>query len=309
MARLLPLTILVLLVACQAEGSAPSGAPSSSGSDLAPTPSASMPASPPATSSPTAESCAGDALVVDCFARLTVDSVRLRTAPSLDAPQVQEGVADGPPIEVVVGQASGRELVYVADGPVQADGIAWYQVGVLNTESEQSAGPLYIGWVASGDGTTTWLVPEDLCPPAAAAVELADLTIARWETPWAIHLGCFRDQVITLQGWFPVLPPEFETPYDTDGTCFAEPGFLQCGSFNKDIRTAEMTFYDPRNRERLNFTVDPATDLELPERGQWIEIIGAFDHPAAQECGPDAASNLSCRAVFVATEIRSLIVQ
>jgi hypothetical protein len=70
-----------------------------------------------------------------------------------------------------------------------------------------------------------------------------------------------------------------------------------------------MTFSDPRNRERLNFTVDPASDLELPERGQWIEIIGSFDHLAAQECGPDAASNLSCRAVFVATEIRSLIIQ
>jgi hypothetical protein len=241
---------------------------------------------------------------VDCFARVTVASLKLRTEPGLDAPQVLEHVADGSPIPVDVGQTRGREEVYVVDGPRQADGLAWYQVGVMNTENEQSVGPLFVGWVASGDGTDPWLVPEDPCP-AAGPVELADLTYAQLDSPWAIHIGCYRDKVLSLRGWFPILPPGsgFEIPYDVDGSCFAEPAFLQCGPYNKDIRISEMGFFDEGNTERLNFTVDPATGVELPERGQWIEITGSFDHPAAQQCGPDAGSILVCRAVFVATDV------
>ncbi len=243
-------------------------------------------------------------LVVDCFGRVTADAVKLRTGPGLDAPQVLEHVADGSPVPVFVGRTNGREQVYVIDGPRQADGLDWYQVGVMNTGQERSVGPLYVGWAASGDGTDPWLVPEDLCPPAGP-VELADMTYARWDSTWAIHLGCFRDQVLTLRGWFPILPPGsgFEIPYDVDGSCFAEPAFLQCGPYNKDIRTSEMGFFDERNTDRLNFTVDPATGLELPERGQWIEITGSFDHPASQQCGPEAGGILHCRAVFVATAV------
>jgi hypothetical protein len=246
-------------------------------------------------------SCAEVALAVDCFARVTVDALKLRTGPGLDAPQVLEGVTDGPPNEVVIGRANGRDQVYIADGPVQADSLAWYQVGVMNNENEQATDPLYVGWVASGDLTDPWLIPEDPCPPAGP-VELADVIFARFETAWAIHLGCFRDQVLTLRGWFPILPSDFEIPYDTDGSCFAEPAFLMCGSWNKDIRPGARDFFD-RSTERLNFTIDPAAGAELPERGQWIEITGAFDHPAAHECGPDAGSILPCRAVFVVTDI------
>ena len=64
-----------------------------------------------------------------------------------------------------------------------------------------------------------------------------------------------------------------------------------------------MTFFDPRQGERLSFTVDPVAGVGLPARGQWIEITGAFDHPASRQCGPDAGSILICRAVFVATDI------
>jgi hypothetical protein len=242
-------------------------------------------------------------LLVDCFARVTVDVLNVRTGPGLDAPQlVLPPLGDGLPGVALVGLTSGREHVFLVEGPLQADGLAWYQVGTMNTENMHDSGPLFVGWVASGDGTDPWLVPEDLCPPAGP-VELADLTYAQLDTPWAIYLGCFRDQVLTLRGWFPVLPPEFEIPYDTDGSCFAEPAFLVCGPYNKDIRTIEMSFFDPRNTQRLDFTVDPAAGLGLPPRGQWIEITGAFDHPASQECGPDAGGILVCRAVFVATEV------
>jgi len=295
---------LLLVVAALVGACATPEADADSGSPVAvPSPSASanVPESPSATAA--AGRCTGNMLLVDCFARVTVDALKLRTGPGLDAPQVLEHLADNPePIEVVVGRTSGREQVYIADGPVPADGLAWYQVGVMNTENEQSTGPLYVGWVASGDGTDPWLIPEDPCSPAGP-VELADLTYAQIDSAWAIHLGCFGDQVLTLRGWFPLLPPEFEIPYDTDGSCFAEPAFLLCSPYNKDIRTAEMSFFDPRNRERLNFTVDPAAGVGLPARGQWIEITGAFDHPASQQCSPDAGGILVCRAVFVATDV------
>jgi hypothetical protein len=150
-----------------------------------------------------------------------------------------------------------------------------------------------------------WLVPEDLCPDGS--VELADLTYAALDSAWAIHLGCHGDEVLTLSGWFPTLPPELKTQYDQNGSCeIGEPGFLLCGAFNKDIRTAEMDFYDPRNRERLAFTFDPASGATLPDRGQWIEITGAFDHPAAEQCGPDVGRIVECRATFVASEMRPL---
>jgi hypothetical protein len=90
-------------------------------------------------------------------------------------------------------------------------------------------------------------------------------------------------------------------PYDTDGSCYAEPAFLVCGPFNKFIRTAETGWYD--GNDHLNFTVDPATGVEPPERGEWIAITGAFDHPAAQQCGTNAGETLTCRDVFVATDI------
>ena len=143
----------------------------------------------------------------------------------------------------------------------------------------------------------------DLTGLRSGPVELADLTYAQFDTAWAIYIGCFRNQVFTLRGWFPILPPEFETQYDVDGSCFAEPAFLVCGPSSNDIRVVEMSFLDPRQNQRLNFTVDPAAGAELPARGQWIEITGGFDHPAAEQCGPDAGGVLPCRAVFVATYI------
>lgn len=295
------LVVAALVVAC-----AP---PETGGGSRSPEPSPSPSTIPESPSTPPSAAagrpCSGDELRVDCFARATADVLKLRTGPSIDAPQVVEHLADAPaPSEVLIGRTNGREQVYIADGPVEADGFTWYQVGVMNTEHEQSVGPLFVGWVASGDGTDAWLVPEDPCP-APGPVELADLTYAALETPWAIHIGCFGDRVLTLRGWFPILPPEFEIPYDVDGSCEAgEPAFLLCADFNKDIRTAEVGFYDPRNTERLNFSVDPASGAELPQRGQWIQITGAFDHPAAQQCGPDAGAILVCRGVFVATDVR-----
>ena len=296
---------VLLVVAALVAACAPPEASGDSGSPVAePSPSASANVYESPSATAVAAGCSGTMLLVDCFARVTVDVLNVRTGPGLDAPPLAlPPLADAPCCpEAQVGLTSGREHVYVVDGPVQADGLAWYQVGAMNTEFEHSVAPLFVGWVASGDGTDPWLVPEDLCPPAGL-VELADLTYAQLDSPWAVYVGCFGDRVLTLRGWFPLLPPEFELPYDTDGSCFAEPAFLICGPYNKDIRTSEMSFYDPRNRERMDFTVDPAAGVELPARGQWIEITGAFDHPASQQCGPEAGGILVCRAVFVATDI------
>jgi hypothetical protein len=295
------LLVAALVAACSTPASgSPVAEPSPSVSEtVSESSSVTVSESPSATA--TASGCSGDVLLADCFARVVVDSLKVRTEAGLDAPQlVLPPEPDGQPVEARLGLTRGYEHIFVVDGPVQADGLAWYQVAAMNTEFEQSVAPLFVGWVASGEGTDRWLVPEDPCPPAGP-VELADLTYAQFDTAWAMYVGCFRDQVFTLHGWFPILPPEIETQYDLDGSCFAEPAFLQCGPYNKDIRVIQMSFFDPRQGERLSFTVDPAAGMELPARGQWIEIIGAFDHPASQQCGPDAGSILVCRAVFVVT--------
>ena len=50
---------------------------------------------------------------------------------------------------------------------------------------------------------------------------------------------------------------------------------------------------------------------EMPERGQWVEVTGAFDNPAAQDCGEVAelmssdpgAVVFNCRLQFVLSAV------
>jgi hypothetical protein len=265
-----------------------------------PSAASSIPSVEPSVPAPTAIPSAspGDALRAGGFAQVTAAVLEVRTEPGLAAPFVTEFAGDGPPVNATIGTDSHREHVFIVDGPTQADGSTWYQVAPRNSAVEQSISPPFVGWVTSGGASGSWMVAEDPCP--APPIDLATLTVPFVD--WSIGLGCLQHQEITLRGWLPDLP----SGVAWDGTCPTEPGWLVCGSFDKDIRPFQMDYYDPRSANRLSFSIDPAGGVVLPPRGQWIEVTGAFDHPASQQCGPDPTAVLSCRVLFVVDSVRAL---
>jgi hypothetical protein len=233
----------------------------------------------------------------DAFAHVVAGSVNVRTEPGLDSPIVEISVPDAPARPAVLGTAGGSEHVYILEGPVAADGFDWYRVAPITYDGIETIGPEFIGWMAAGDGADPWLVVENPCP--VGPITLADLTYTSTTTNWATRLGCFRGQELTLRGWYPELPEGigFEPCYD-------EPAFLVCYPGSLDIRPIEMSFADERNANRLVFAVNPDSGIVIPPRGQWIEITGHWDDPAAALCPTDTDfGTLSCRMVFVVTSI------
>lgn len=254
---------------------------------------------------PTSEPSGGvaDVLAADAFAQVVAESVNVRNEPGLDAPKVGIGIPDSLPLPALLGTKAGSEHVYILEGPVEADGFEWFRVAPIEYEGFETVGPLFIGWMASGDGVDPWLVPENPCPTRPLTLE--DLTYTSTTTDWATRLGCFRGQELTLSGWYPELPPGigFEAP----GPCATEPAFFFCGYAIYDIRPIEMSFEDERNANRLDFVVNPDSGLVLPPRGQWIEITGHWDDPASALCPTDTdLGTLSCRIQFVISGARPL---
>ncbi|MEX0630668.1 MAG: hypothetical protein WEE67_01485 [Chloroflexota bacterium] len=241
---------------------------------------------------------------------MVADRVDVRVAPTLQAELVTMDVADGGPMPVAVGHATPWEDVYVFDGPVEADGFRWYLMGTDRSidPNRWSAYPEVIGWIAAADTSGPWLLPISRCP--APPFELADVTYLA--STWGMRLGCFGGQALTLQGWFPDLPADIET----SGDCAREPAWLICGYGYYDVRVTESTFRGSSNR--LEFKVDPAIGITMPERDRWIEIVGRFDDPAAQICAKDdvetilqipaqsRARGLWCRLEFVVVGARAL---
>lgn len=243
-----------------------------------------------------------DVLAPNAFARVVPASVNVRVQPGLDAPNVGIPIVDAEPLPATVGRATGSEHVYILEGPVEADGLEWFRVAPIDYEAYTGTGPYFIGWMASGDGADAWLLVENPCPEGP--MTLADLTYTSDTTNWATRLGCFRGQELTLSGWFPELPSDFETSGPCPGGGAA---FLFCNYTAYDIRPIEMSFYDERNANRLDFVVIPDSSIVVPSRGQWIEITGHWDDPASALCARDGdIGNLSCRIQFVVIGVRAL---
>jgi hypothetical protein len=244
-----------------------------------------------------------DVLAPNAFARVVPASVNVREQPSLDSPNVGIPIIDAAPLPATVGTATGSEHVYILEGPVEADGFEWFRVAPIEYEGYIGIGPYFIGWMASGDGVDPWLVVENPCPEGP--MTLTDLTYTSTTTDWATRLGCFRGQEFTLSGWFPELPPDFET----SGPCAADPSVAHffCNYAAYDIRPIEMSFYDDRNANRLDFVVIPESGIVTPSRGQWIEITGHWDDPASALCATEGdLETLSCRIQFVISSVRAL---
>lgn len=250
---------------------------------------------PSATTTPvesTSPSLAPGSLPVEGFASVVADRVNMRLEPSLAAGLVPAPCPDTCG-DVQVGTDTPYAELYLLDGPVQADGYAWYLAAAV---TETSLYAEVIGWVAAGDEAGPWLVAHEAdCPPSP--IELSDLTYANLSRFEAI--ACFGGQPLTVRGWYVDLPSDAETT----GDCSAEPAWLVCGFGYHMLRPQPSGWAGDANN--LPLKVDPASDVEMPPRGSWILVTGMFDHPGADACGTDAEEDLSfrlmCRMEFVVT--------
>lgn len=292
----------VVLAACGSQSPPPSLGSATGSAAASFSPLASGSASPAQSASPAGHD--GMPATSGWHGRVLADEVRLRTAPGLAADGVVVYVPDAPPYPVLVGKTTRNQQVYVLDGPVEADGLSWYLVAP--TDGDHFVAPQFSGWMAAGDGVDAWLVEDELpCP--GGDVELADITYTA--ASWAVRIDCFAGRRLTLRGWFPSLPADWMSP---EG-CGLEPVFLRCGP--GAIMPVEMDLLDPRNVNRLDFALDPASGLSMPGGDQWIMLTGRFDHPAAAACTLEVESPikdaydlnvLSCRLIFVADEVVTL---
>lgn len=266
----------------------PSAAPTpfaSPGASVGPSaPPASAEPSPSKTPAASAETPSRVTLHVGDFVRVVVSELNVRVKPSTSAPRVNEprGL---PPLQFGPGTDDGVDDLFILDGPVRADGYQWWLVFATEYYWTERNGkvvtrplpfPQNSGWVAAGNSKQDWLVPiDDPCP--GGQVDIAQLTTR--VASWAVRLGCFPGQTLTLRAWFDnadVLPAVFPE---------------------------RRSWESARNWDRLDFRTYPES-LELPAPEQWVELVGQFDHPSSQSCA--AAELLNCRTMFTITAIRGL---
>ncbi len=279
---------------------------------VSPTPSASattMDSGTPAPSSSTSTtpiaspSLVATGILIDGLAKSTVDGLRVRATPGTAGAQL--------------GTIDTGQLAFVVAGPVSADGYAWYQLAAA--QPQPNAGctfpvqttpfncPAWLGWVAAGQpGGQPWLEATSLpCPasPMNAEVLINEPTPLGYRTALE-RLACYGSSSIRVRGWFPKIPDNA----GLGGTCGpASPvSWLVCQNINYDgLVASESAGF---TSAWLKVTINPATGMTMPARGQWVEVVGHFDDPAARNCTPTTEQSsfgdvLTCRGEFVAESV------
>ena len=263
----------------------------------APTPPSTTPRPSPNSSPSTA------GIVIDGLARSTVDGLTVRTEPTTGA--------------VALGTIDKGQLGFVVAGPVSADGYAWYQLSGLGLPANTGCEPpaqttpfapcssIGLGWVAAGppDGQP-WLEATTLpCPASPMNVETL---VTRGMTPLE-RLACYRSTPIRFRAWFPEIPPDA----GLGGTCGAvapNPAWLICqGLSYNNLVISESAGFEGAG---VQISIDPASGVAMPPRGQWVEVVAHLDDPAARDCVPlgggeqdPVAVVLTCRSELVADSV------
>jgi hypothetical protein len=214
------------------------------------------------------------------------------------------------------------EAVFVVSGPVSADGHYWYQlarVGEAEGNCALARPPTdrchtLFGWAAgTGADSEPWLAPWPSDCPAQSLDTATYVSLAPLE-----RLACFGDATWTLRAFQPPptgvycgVGPFHDDPVWLDNCAFV---FLQ----------AEQNEYESGFAVHVHpevgacpFRGDPKCPFtELI--GQWIEVRGHLDDPAALNCVPPITAGdddpelfspdldavvLDCRAQFVASSV------
>lgn len=234
------------------------------------------------------------------FLASTVDGLRLRIGPDLEAPALvfpcNPAVACNDPVTM----NDGWKALALA-GPVAEDGYDWYLV-LLDPVHPGSA---HLGWAATPHSGDPWLVPAEYeCPDGAVDLETA---ISMTAVPL---LYCSGDEPLTFDG------------YVVQGF-----GCNVMGTFEPDWLAhpcANMSYISPvaaTDGAGLLFLHYPAPGVTNPtlelDAAQHVRITGHFDDPAAQGCSisPDDEPEIAmtardaiadvavCRMRFVVTEV------
>ena len=216
---------------------------------------------------------------------VATDGLRVRTLPTVgDASERLEPTLDA------------GTTFYVVDGPVMADGYAWYQVDPYGGDPALTP----FGWVAAGsrDGEP-WIENFlDGCDSVGASIEL---------------LGTNEPQE-NLYCYGVVMPGDIELTGtlvcdfgDVEGLR-SGPAWVEFDRFCS-LQAPDFTIEDGI---ALRVWGEPATSLldeGSPVEGEYT-VVGHFDDPGASECvSPDpdedpAEAVLFCRMQFVVTEVR-----
>ena len=284
---------LVLLAGCA------SASPGSSTQSLAPTQVASPSASPLQSATPTPEVTASPSptatpvppLATLSLARVTVDSVNLRAAPSAGAALITDPNAHTP--------LGTDDRVLVLAGPMSGDGYLWYQVA-LEHDPSLSALDDTVGWIAAGTATDPWLEADTTPCPQPTVTDIAAL-------PLIARFACYGSTSLTFDAHQAALPPDAglggacEAP---DGT----PDWMVCDNINHS-----WVNDDGGTSWLLLLHFDPATSIHptglaaVGTTGPALEITGHFNDPAAADCvtvadptGNEGMSQwLTCATKFV----------
>ncbi|MDQ2674700.1 MAG: SH3 domain-containing protein, partial [Chloroflexota bacterium] len=214
------------------------------------------------------------------------DALNLREQPSEDA----SVLAEMPP---------GRRLFVIGE-PTDAGELRWYRVGVVSGPDCPEDCNL-IGYVATPAAAEedAWIGEVSIdCPSSPmTSQQLASLLPLE-----ALH--CYGRNDITVTGTVdtPCCTPPNPILLTPEWLAGPAPAYLR---------------YDGNVNFAVEFRADPGAELEVPERGDVVQVVGHFEDPAATTCRAEideefqadepvqlpqpARVVLDCRATFVWT--------
>ena len=160
-------------------------------------------------------------------------------------------------------------LGFVIAGPVEADGLSWYELsgmglpyasGCITPEPGEllEGCPAWLGWVAAAaeDGTA-YLTPAVAPPCPQPPHTIASMS----EMQSTLRLICFDAEPLTFPAWWPDEPDDV----GQGSACPAadtELGWLVCQNSDNGLNA------DPSEPgRRLTASIDPASGVTMPARG------------------------------------------
>jgi hypothetical protein len=239
------------------------------------------------------------ALEVGSVVAPVVEGVTLREEPGTDGARL--------------GILSAGSQNIVIEGPVEADGFAWYRLASIGLPPASGcitpivttplSCPIWYGWAAAGnpDDGSAWFVATDVdCPdPDTETNDFLSL-------PLRLPLVCYGSDEITFTAFYPEIPESAPS-----GICVDDPSvaWLYCANVGYHEVWPTETYTGPQTR----LHVDPSSGIDLPEPGQWLRITGSYDHPRAADCadaeedagqyGDSDLAVLACRTNFVVSAV------
>ena len=273
------------------------------------TPSASPSGTPAASPSPQPSSeptPSAAAILIDGLAKSTINGLRVRSEPTTASAEL--------------GTIDAGQLGFVVAGPVSADGYAWYQLSGVGLPANAGCEPpllttpfscpAWLGWVAAGQPSgQAWLESTTLtCPASPMNLEaLVGETVPLGPRTALERLACYGSTAIRFRAWWPELPPNA----GLGGACGAvapNPMWLICpGLFYNGLAVSKSAGFEG---VELTISIDPASGVTMPPRGQWVEVVGHLDDPAARDCAPLGGGDqdpvsvvLTCRGELIADSV------